>query len=157
MVSEKKASPCPQCGGVLALDDTEVHIGGRGQVRDIRATVTCEACGYRATLQTTIEYASCHYAVPTSQETVINIPVVRSRSRAGLALCANPHCRAVILGLPRAYGAGRDGKGPFYIELCPQCYQVLRYCLKCGQMQLGRGQSKETGSAHRTETDGVGF
>jgi len=156
-VTEKKASPCPQCGGVLALDDTVVHIGGQGQVMDIRATVTCEGCGYQATLQTTIEYASCHYAVPTSQETVINMPVVRSRSRAGLALCANPHCRAVILGLPRVHTAGWHRKGPFHIELCPQCYQALRYCLKRGQMQLGRGQSKETGSAHRTETDSVGF
>ena len=156
-MTEKTASPCPQCGGVLALDDTVVHTADEGQVTDIRATVTCEACGYQATLLTTIEYASCHYAVPTSEETVINIPVVRSRSRAELALCANPHCRAVILGLPGVHTAGRHRKGPFYIELCPQCYQALRYCLKRGQMQSGRGQSKETGPAHRTETDGIGF
>ena len=156
-MSQQNPLRCPDCGSWLNPDRVYQGIANGRQAKEVRVGVSCQACGYHATLLTTIRYAPFHSAVPTGPETIIRVPLVCRCSQAGLTLCANPGCQAIVLGTPRVYTLqGRRGS-LYHIELCPQCYVALGDYLEYGRMQPGHWLSEESRPAQGLEAEDTSF
>ena len=120
---------CPGCHQPMSI--TRRSVQADTDRKRVYLQATCPSCEETQELQLVIVYAPYRFVVPTGPETALRLPAIRARTE-GLAECAR--CNAIVVGVPHIHRLRHEGQTG-QVELCPTCYQVLRYFLPLGRTE----------------------